>query len=759
LPQPESSPDNPKTYTALYRRWRPQLFSQVVGQKHVTRTLQNALSSGRVAHAYLFCGLRGTGKTTMAKLLARALNCREGVHPEPCNSCPSCLEILEGRSVDVLEIDAASNRGIDEIRDLRDKARYTTAQSRYKVYIVDEVHMLTNEAFNALLKILEEPPPRVIFILATTEIHKLPLTVVSRCQRFDFHLLGISEIAGHLQNVAAELDFNLDEEALYLLARQAEGSMRDALGFLEQCRAYGGEKVSYSEVRDILGLAAPETIFSLLEAVIQEDIGRGLSVIGASVYEGRDLHRFIRELILYLRKLVVLQSGEDEEKILADVPGLKPYLIRHRGKFDSAVLLEMLEILQELTFQLRNSSQPQFLLELTFLRLVRAWRFRQYLSPGSLFQRLEELEEKLQAAAQLPIATAKVKEAGTVKEEVETAAEEEMKDIRQYSGETSRGTAETAPPGQKNAATGQQPSVAREPVAPAAPTETAETAAEPAEPVEIAESKTTEKIETAETGTLPDGAAASPGSPGEVSAQPGAGPPPESPLPPAPRLGEKQPQGTSPRLTPAPPGEASTRPGAAPPPEEATPPAAPRAGSRDLQGAELQEFWEKQLLPEIKKQRRHVLHALLQEASPLSCKGGIFTFAFPPTHDIHKSRTESPRHRKYLESLLSTMLGTKTSIRIMLQENEKEKENSRESAGEKPTKTASQTISIPAPQKDSPKDTPVAGPAGNASRGKQADDYYMQQMVDLFNGKLLATGTEELDSRDFWKWDTPPEEK
>ena len=309
MPQPELSPDNPKTYTALYRRWRPQLFSQVVGQKHVTRTLQNALSSGRVAHAYLFCGLRGTGKTTMAKLLARALNCREGVHPEPCNSCPSCLEILEGRSVDVLEIDAASNRGIDEIRDLRDKARYTTAQSRYKVYIVDEVHMLTNEAFNALLKILEEPPPRVIFILATTEIHKLPLTVVSRCQRFDFHLLGISEIAGHLQNVAAELDFNLDEEALYLLARQAEGSMRDALGFLEQCRAYGGEKVSYSEVRDILGLAAPETIFSLLEAVIQEDIGRGLSVIGASVYEGRDLHRFIRELILYLRKLVVLQSG------------------------------------------------------------------------------------------------------------------------------------------------------------------------------------------------------------------------------------------------------------------------------------------------------------------------------------------------------------------------------------------------------------------------------------------------------------------
>ena len=398
----ESSSHNPRTYTALYRRWRPQLFSQVVGQKHVTRTLQNALSSERVAHAYLFCGLRGTGKTTMAKLLARALNCREGVHPEPCNSCPSCLEILEGRSMDVLEIDAASNRGIDEIRDLRDKALYTTAQSRYKVYIVDEVHMLTNEAFNALLKILEEPPPKVIFILATTEVYKLPLTVVSRCQRFDFHLLGSDEIAAHLQNIAATLDFELDSATLYLLARQAEGSMRDALGFLEQCRAYGGEKLSYSEAREILGLAAPETVFDLLESVVQEDTGRGLSALSALVYEGRDLHRFIRELILYLRKLVVLQSGEDEEKILADVPGLKPHLLQHKGKFDSAVLLEMLEILQELTFQLRNSSQPQFLLELTFLRLLRAYRFRQYFSPGSLFQYLEELEEKLQASAQAP---------------------------------------------------------------------------------------------------------------------------------------------------------------------------------------------------------------------------------------------------------------------------------------------------------------------------------------------------------------------
>lgn len=395
---PSPKPGKGARYTALYRRWRPQLFSQVVGQEHVTRTLQNALATSRIAHAYLFCGLRGTGKTTMAKLLAKALNCREGITEEPCNACLSCREITEGRSFDVIEIDAASNRGIDEIRDLREKVRYAAASSRYKVYIIDEVHMLTNEAFNALLKTLEEPPPGVVFILATTEVHKLPLTVVSRCQRFEFHLIEAAPLAAHLAQIAREISFSIDEETCMLLARLAEGSARDALGLLEQCRAYGGERVTYAEALEILGLAHPEIIYRLFCSVAAENIGDGLAILNEVVYRGRDLHRFLRELILYLRKLLMLQSGKNGEQFLEDVPGFKQYLLEHRQAFDHPVILEMLEILQQLTFQMKGTSQPQFLLELAFLRLVRANRFRHYLSSGDLFRRLEELEGKLQAA-------------------------------------------------------------------------------------------------------------------------------------------------------------------------------------------------------------------------------------------------------------------------------------------------------------------------------------------------------------------------
>lgn len=800
MPHSISSSSPSQAYTALYRRWRPRLFSEVVGQKHVTRTLQNALSSGRVAHAYLFCGLRGTGKTTMAKLLARALNCREGVGPEPCNACPTCLEILEGRSVDVLEIDAASNRGIDEIRDLRDKALYTTAQSRYKVYIVDEVHMLTNEAFNALLKILEEPPPKVIFILATTEVYKLPLTVVSRCQRFDFHLLGSGEIAAHLGKIAAALDFELDGATLYLLAQQAEGSMRDALGFLEQCRAYGGEKLSYGEAREILGLAAPETVFNLLEAIVQDDTGSGLAALSALVYEGRDLHRFIRELILYLRKLVVLQSGEDEEKILAENPGLKPYLSQHRGKFDNAVLLEMLEILQELTFQLRSSSQPQFLLELTFLRLQRAHRFRRYFSPGSLFEYLEELEEKLQASAQ------------TLTPDFGSGDTEHLV-ARQR---------RVPAPALEDKSGGKRKTV-----------DVFQPAAMPGAP------ETTGRVETAEqapaetAGADAVKATGPPKSPPEMppAAKTVSGPAPAF-VPPATDSSSKSVPGT----VPVPGPEDAPLP---PNPVPASGSAPPGAGPRAPEGPELQEFWDGELLPELKKQRRHVLHALLLEAAPLSCKKGVLMFGFPPTHSIHKERVESSRHKKNLEALLSTLLGTDTVFRIILQENDPEKKNKEAATGvaagtgEKTTAGAAS----PAGSKDAAADAAgpgaafagddsnagvistaadavandidaVAGATANvvdtavpgadaaaaaagagdpaaipdataagtgipgtpdvaaaakrafaatpqdASRKKQEGDYFMQEMADLFKGKPITAVTEKFESRDFWRFDS-----
>ncbi|MGI5823820.1 MAG: hypothetical protein ACOX6Z_07745, partial [Dethiobacteria bacterium] len=436
-----------------------------------------------------------------------------------------------------------------------------------------------------------------------------------------------------------------------------------------------------------------------------------LAVISEAVYQGRDLHRFIRELILYLRKLTILQSGEDAEKIMADVPGLKPYLLRHKDKFDSAVLLEMLEILQALTFQLRNSSQPQFLLELSFLRLLRAWRFRQYLSPGTLFQKLEELEEKLQAAGQPPYMIG------------DTAAGEQ----HFVAPQGSQRAAEDAARGGGTAAVDQptKPTpAARAPAALSPPSLTSVPAGKNA----------TDVVSPA----VPSGAAAAPGSAGETAGHPPAGPP----------------------------------------AEKAAPlPTTPRAEFGPLAGPELQAFWEKQLLPTIKKQRRHVLHALLQEAEPLTCKEGVFTFAFPPTHTIHKSRTESPQHKKYLETLLTTMLGGKTVIRIMLQEKENKKGNEKEGSGESaggnqdpPASPANNYDGNTSPStgniiKDAPPQTTPTDAAQDfaqkkqAKQAKQADDYYMEQMVDLFNGKLLTAGTGELHSRAFWDGNLSLEEE
>ena len=634
---PVSRQQETKPYTALYRRWRPQLFSQVVGQGHVTRTLQNALAGNRVAHAYLFCGLRGTGKTTMAKLLAKALNCLEGVNPEPCNRCRSCLEVMEGRNMDVLEIDAASNRGIDEIRDLREKVHYAAAQNRYKVYIIDEVHMLTNEAFNALLKTLEEPPHGVVFILATTEAHKLPLTVVSRCQRFDFHLLEVPEIAGFLREVSSAMNFAVEGETLYLLARLAEGSMRDALGFLEQCRAFGGERISYEEALEILGLTAPETVFNLLRAVVEEDIAAGFATIKDTVHQGRDLFRFIKELVLYLRKLVILQAGGDEEEILKDVPSMKPYLLEQRDKFDHAVLLEMLEILQQLTYQLKGSSHPRFLLELAFLQLVRAYRFRRYLSPAALLSRLEELEEKLESAGLGGLAGRETTSVGPL------AAVE---------GDKPGLDAEKSTPGKKRSA----------------------------------------------------------------------------PPPPAKTARQAERQQASPH-TPAEGEAALGKPGAD-----------ARGAVPVLSPERLQEFWEERLLPEIKKQRKLSVHALLLEGSPLSCEKGIFTISFPSTHSIHKGRIESKEHSSYIESLLERLLGVKMRLKVVLQENALDA--APKETGEK--KTGS-TVKKPVENED--------------------DDFFIRQMLELFNGRLIETGGEKLASRDFWSFSLdetghePPEDE
>ncbi len=700
-------------YTALYRSWRPQLFGDIVGQDHVTRTLQNALASGRIAHAYLFCGLRGTGKTTMAKLLAKALNCLEGVNPEPCNECRSCREVTGGRSVDVLEIDAASNRGIDEIRELREKARYAAAQSRYKVYIIDEVHMLTNEAFNALLKTLEEPPSGVVFILATTEAHRLPQTVISRCQRFDFHLLETGQIVGRLREVASEIGFSVGEETLYLLGHQAEGSVRDALGFMEQCRAYGGEAISYEEALEILGLAPPQVVFNLLQAVVDEDVAGGFHTCGELVNRGRDLHRFLRETILYLRKLVLLQAGEDEEKALADVPALRPYLLQHRDDFDHRVLLEMLEILQQLTLQLRGTSQPQFLMELAFLRLGRAYRFRHCFSPENLLYRLEELEEKLQAAG-----------AGTLQQEADICPALESssgpaagrfahrgEDGRGDTGDISAPAAPTAPPASAASA------------GPGTETGTGQgTGTGPATGSGTGAGKYAESGAGTYAGSGFTEKKGPDGMDGEaMDGEEGLDVPNDL-------KGLDVPRGLDGPDVPDMPDESRGLDGSDGPDVPVGP-----GGPEGLDGPdiaqELESFWEEQLLPDIKKQRKHDIHALLQDSRPVNLKDGLMTIAYPPTHSIHKKRIEAAANRAFIESTLGRLLNRKMELRVIFDH----------SAASAPGGAAGK-------EKEE-----TAMTAGEESREQKGDDFFVRQMLELFNARLIETDGKKFHSRDFWE--------
>ncbi len=318
------------TSQVFYRKWRPQTLAEIIGQEHVTRTLLNALTNERVSHAYLFCGPRGTGKTTTARGLAKAVNCLNNGKGEPCNECEMCRAITNGNALDVIEVDAASNRGIDEMRDLREKINYAPNQARYKVYIIDEVHMLTKEASNAVLKTLEEPPPHIIFILATTEAHKLLPTILSRCQRFDFRRHTVQNIVSVLAEVGKNEGIKTEPEALNLFAKAATGSMRDALNLLQQAYTFYGSEITLQQAQDLLGISGDRRYRELAKHLVDNDVAAGVQVINEANSDGIDLRQFNRELVEYLRMLLLIKTGSNQsiELTVDDITELKELAAR-----------------------------------------------------------------------------------------------------------------------------------------------------------------------------------------------------------------------------------------------------------------------------------------------------------------------------------------------------------------------------------------------------------------------------------------------
>ncbi len=381
------------SYMALYRKWRPQDFDEVRGQDAVVQTLRNQIKYQRIGHAYLFCGTRGTGKTSIAKLFAKAVNCENPDNGNPCNCCPSCQAINSQASMDVIEIDAASNNGVDNVREIREQVQYSPVSGRYKVYIIDEVHMLSAGAFNALLKTLEEPPSYVIFILATTEKHKIPITILSRCQKYDFKRISIETITGHLADLMEKEQVNTEYEALSYIARAADGSMRDALSLLDQCIAfYLGQTLTYDNVLTVLGTVDTTIFRNLLHHILQQNTGQVLQIIEDTINEGRELTQFLSDFLWYLRNLLILKDPNASEDNLDMSSEHLAELKEDSKTVQSSTLLRFIRILSELSNQIRNATQKRILLEVGFIKLCQPTMEE---DTGSLLERLRVLEEKI----------------------------------------------------------------------------------------------------------------------------------------------------------------------------------------------------------------------------------------------------------------------------------------------------------------------------------------------------------------------------
>ncbi|MFH1538363.1 MAG: DNA polymerase III subunit gamma/tau [bacterium] len=355
------------TYISLYRKYRSQTFDEIVGQSHITTTLKNAISSNRIAHAYLFSGPRGTGKTSTARIFAKALNCEKGPTPEPCNECDICDSVTRDVLFDVVEIDAASNRGIDDIRDIKEKVRVPPVQARYKVYIIDEVHMLSTPAFNALLKTLEEPPPNVIFILATTEAHKLLSTILSRCQRFDFRRIPTSAIHGHLVKIAENENFEAESDALATIAATADGSLRDAISILDQLVSFSGGKITAEHVSDVLGMIPGGEMLSFINALLDNDAPRCFELFDQFFQEGKSVSLFVRLLLEHFRDIYFLQAGMPVE---LSEPSLKDPIEKQAKKIKNPTLVKMLDETAKVEERVRWENYPRIVLEILIIKLL-----------------------------------------------------------------------------------------------------------------------------------------------------------------------------------------------------------------------------------------------------------------------------------------------------------------------------------------------------------------------------------------------------
>ena len=378
------------SYLVLARKYRPQTFDEVVKQDHITRTLTNAISAGRVAHAILFSGPRGTGKTTVARILAKSMNCKNGPVPVPCNECRSCREITGGNAADVFEIDGASNNSVDQIRDLRENVKYMPAHSLYKIYIIDEVHMLSISAFNALLKTLEEPPPHVMFIFATTELQKIPITILSRCQRHDFRRIDVESISKHMNKICVKENIDIDVESLGLIAREANGSMRDGLSLLDQVMSCTQGAIDHNQVLDILGVIDRDIIFKISNAVIQGDITEILDILDKVYTAGHDLKKLYTDLIEHFRNLLIVKMGKRIRE-LVDIPSHEiDLMVEQTRNVSKTFLNQLLDMLFKEEPIIEHSSQSKLAIEMVFIRM---FQIKPVLPIDVLIERLDHLKK------------------------------------------------------------------------------------------------------------------------------------------------------------------------------------------------------------------------------------------------------------------------------------------------------------------------------------------------------------------------------